>query len=734
MPEPKPEAAPSNVFSAGRAEQVLKRILGPEIPHPTGTAENDRVRDRILAEYATLRIPATTYRALGCNLNVRFPLLACATVTDVIARVHPGSGPAIVMLSHLDSVPAGPGAADDESGTAAVIESARAITTTHETSLHPILAVNTDGEEADLLGAAAFLDNADFRQQVGAVINVEARGNQGPSLLFQMSPGDSRLLELYARNAPTYATSSLTEVIYKMLPNDTDLTLFIRRGVLSWNFAFNGNLAHYHTSLDRRENMDKASLQMQGDSQLAVVRGLERTKYEDLRGTDEVYISILGRWLPRLPASWALPLSLLATALLGLALAFAKRTSEGNERWWAAGLIFPAALVGAAAVGMLLHEIAVLVSGQPDPSYAYPSALRAALALGVLAVTILVARFSGVRAATFAIWFWFAALSLAASALLTGFSPYFLFPLLWAAPLLFLGSVLKVDLESMTGRLIVGIASLPTLVIWLSFVSLGESIRGLYLNEIFTVPAAVGLLTLVPFLSARNVSRFAWTATAGFVLLGAVAASVVAGLEPAFSAITPQRLSIAYVEDAAKHHAYFSVDGSAPLPSSMRAMAKFSLRPERLLAFSPETYVAPAGQPHLAFPQTDVRIENGQGARHVDLVLRANGGANQVFLAIPTNAGLRAIDIEGKHFAVPPEWAKAAAPYDLVGCFSPDCASKSIELTLGSRAGTKILLAALHYGLAPEAQKLAQVRPATAVPSQNGDTTILINTIDVPSL
>ena len=42
-------------------------------------------------------------------------------------------------------------------------------------------------------------------RRIGAVINVEARGNQGPSYLFQTSAGDGRLIDLYARAVPHYA-------------------------------------------------------------------------------------------------------------------------------------------------------------------------------------------------------------------------------------------------------------------------------------------------------------------------------------------------------------------------------------------------------------------------------------------------------------------------------------------------------------------------------------------------
>ncbi|MGH6873293.1 MAG: M20/M25/M40 family metallo-hydrolase, partial [Rhizomicrobium sp.] len=383
MPFPQGANAPATEFSAGRAEDVLARLLGPERPHPASSAENAAVRARILGQFARLGVRATTYRATGCNSSPRYGVVECGTVTDVIADAIPGSisnpGKAIVLLAHYDSVPAGPGAADDESGVATVLETVRALKAAGGHSRHPVLAVLTDGEEFGLLGAASFLDNPALKARIGAAVNVEARGNRGPSLLFQTSPGDGPLIDLYARSVPHYATSSLFSVIYKLLPNDTDLTLFIDQGFTSFNFAFSDNVAHYHTPLDRRENLSPVTLQQHGDNMLGMARSLEQTDFASLQGGhDDVYLTVMGAWLPRMPAGWALPLSIVAFALIALigAVSGARVSASGVAN----GAGIPLALIlGSAALGWVLHEAAALVSGQPDPSFAYPVALRIAL-------------------------------------------------------------------------------------------------------------------------------------------------------------------------------------------------------------------------------------------------------------------------------------------------------------------------------------------------------------------
>jgi len=741
MPEPRPANAAPQVFSAARAEAVLARILGSEKPHPASSEENAAVRERILREYASLGVPATTFRGLGCHLNSRnVGFLACATVTDIIADVRPGKGKAIVMLSHIDSVPAGPGAADDESGTATILESVRALKATPDDGLHPIIAVNTDGEEFGLLGAASFLDNPDLKARVGAVVNVEARGNAGPSLLFQMSPGDGPLLDVYCRSVRNYATSSLTSVIYKYLPNDTDLTLFIRDGFPSWNFAFSDNVAHYHTPLDTRAHLDPSSLQMQGENMLGMVRGLEHRPYEALHGKDAIYISVFGRWLPRMPADWAPLLAVVALVLLLIA-AFLPSDEKTSVGGWIAGFfVIPVLLVASVGAGFGLHPLAAMVSGQSHPSFAYPLLLRISLALGLFTVVLLVARMAGARASAIGIWVWMAVLSLVTALLVTGFSPYFLFPTLIAAPLVLLAGILKLPSRGIQWRAIALAAALPALILWISLVSTAETIQGLLLHPVFTVPAAFGLAAAIPFIAAREMSRRVWLSVCGVGAGVAIAFAIAAGFQPAFSEMSPQRLSINYVEDATRHKTFWAADaggffGSAPLPPSLKAAAKFSDKAERPFPFSfGLSYLAPAGPARFESPSALANVsKEADGTRRIVLTLYGSPQAGQMIIAVPKISGLKTIEIDGKKFDVPKLWTRLPGPYDFIGCFSRDCATKTITLDVSAQGPLKLLVGELRYGLPPDGQKLIAARPKTAVASQNGDTTVLINSVMVPA-
>jgi hypothetical protein len=736
MPAPLGANAPASQFSAARADATLGRVLGPEVPHPAGTQANAEVRGRVLAEYAALGVPTKTYRAIGCFMGKRYGALTCATVTDIIAEVRPGAGKAIVMLSHYDSVPAGPGAADDGSGTATVLEATRALKQTGDDGIHPILAVNTDGEEFGLLGAASFLDNPELKARVGGVLNFEARGDAGPSTLFQMSAGNAPLLEVYAKNAPEYSTTSLTDVIYKYLPNDTDLTLFINDGFLSWNFAMIDHLPHYHTPRDTRANLDKSTLQMHGDSLLAMVRGLQKTRFEDLKGGDAIYISMFGRLLPRMPAGWALPLSGLVTLLL-LVTFFVR--GNGGEGRWRAFAILPLLIVGCVLVGFAMQIFASLVAGQPDPSNAFPMLLRASLALGTAAIAVLVGRLSDAKPAAMATAIWMAVFAIVTSALLTGLSPYFLFPLLIATPLLLIASFAGIDFRSSAGQLILLLAAIPMLLIWLSLLVTGEMINGLLVHELFTVPAAFVLAAVVPSLAARDLSRGTWASLVAILLVGSAGLAAAQGLQPTFSETSPQRLDISYIEDGTTNRTVWAANASqsllAPLPEALRKVMSFSAKPVETLSFGYGTmaYVSPAGAPRFALPTADVRVTDvGGGVRRVAVTLHASGLTNQVVLAVPHDAGLKSVDIDGKHNVVPDTWAQLTTPYNVIACSTSDCATKTITFDITSRSALKLPFAEVRYGLPAGGEKLQAARGETAVASHGGDTTVLVNSVMVP--
>jgi hypothetical protein len=727
LPDAKDSSAPAIEFSAARADATLARLLGPELPHPLSSAENANVRARIQEEFAKLGVKTSVYTGLGCNGREQYGYFVCGTAKDVIAEVRPGAGKAIVMLAHYDSVPAGPGASDDESGVATILESVRALNAQRIKSKHPILAVLTDGEEAGLLGASSFAHNPALRARVGVVVNVEARGNQGPSLLFQTSPGDSKLIDLYEKSVPALETSSLFAVIYKLLPNDTDLTVFLRNGFTGFNFAFSGNVAHYHTSLDRRENLSLSTLQQHGDNLLGVTRSLMQTDFASLKGGDDVYLSIFGKWLPRIASGWALPLALLSFVSLLLA-AWLSRTQLNSLGQWAAALAMPpAVIIGSAAMGWLLFALASLISGQPDPSYAYPQFLRAALGLGVLSVVVLCSWMARPRLAALSVWLWIGALSIVTAALVPGLSPYFLFPGLVASILLPLQSRLRGGWTGSMGEIALLLAAIPAMAIWLSLSAVGEAVQGLVLHPLVTVPAAFGVMALIPLLSARRLSSSGWFGTWIGAALAAAIVAIVAAMQPAFSAAAPQRLSITLLDDHIAKKATWIAETAAPLPASVRAAARFASKPEINPFSLGMAWMAPAGAPRYTPPSATVMNAPGNNHRRVVLALHGTENSNGIVVIVPNGSGLNWAEIGGQRLNVS---GNAANPRGtIIACASYDCVGQTIKLDFNSTKPVEVMLAERHFGLPADGQKIAASRPPEAVASQNGDSVLVLKRI-----
>jgi hypothetical protein len=246
-------------------------------PHPMGSDANREVRDYIVNYFEDLglstEIQKTTvvYRhPTKTNRNT-----TVANVENIIARL-PGTaqerdGDALVLLTHYDSRPLTPGAADDASGTATVMEVAR-LMASDPAPARDVLFVITDGEEMGLLGAQGFFRQHPAAKEAGLVLNLEARGSSGASTMFETSENNDWLVENLAISAPRLAADSLSYEIYRRMPNDTDMTISKGEGIAGLNFAFVGGFFDYHAMTDTPANLDQRSMAQQANYMLAAAR------------------------------------------------------------------------------------------------------------------------------------------------------------------------------------------------------------------------------------------------------------------------------------------------------------------------------------------------------------------------------------------------------------------------------------------------------------------------------
>lgn len=314
-PPPLDEAGPTRSFSAMRARAQSRELLAEGVPHPVGSAANVRVRERIEARFRELGYETAVQRRFACTASAN-----CAQVENVIARPAVRSGPGapqrdvVLLAAHYDSVPAGPGASDDGMGVATLLEVARAIR--GERMRNSVAFLMTDGEEAGLLGAEAFVADETLLRDVAAVINVEMRGTMGASNMFETSRGNRWLIRHLSRVLERPQASSFFYAIYTLLPNDTDVTVFKRAGKASVNFAAIGGVNWYHTPLDDLAHASPLTLQHHGDNALATLRVLGNADLAARSNTDATYFDVLQFFLVWWPQEWTLWIGVVS--LIGL--------------------------------------------------------------------------------------------------------------------------------------------------------------------------------------------------------------------------------------------------------------------------------------------------------------------------------------------------------------------------------------------------------------------------------
>jgi peptidase M28-like protein len=398
-PSAREASAPAGQFSAGRAFEQVKSIA--TTPHPVGSAANDRVREHLVTTLRGLGLAPEVQDAVtveGGTLSSSAGGTSLAHVRNVVTLV-PGTASTgrIFLVAHYDSVQTGPGGNDDAAGTSAILETARALTTGPRLR-NDVVLVLTDGEEACLCGAKAFVDQHPLAKGGGIVLNIEARGSSGPAIMFETAADNRRLVDAYGRTPKPVGTSFAVE-IYRLLPNDTDFTAFREAGFTGLNAAYIDGAAVYHAPTDRPAAMNLDSLQHHGDNTLALARDLGGRDLATLSGDEDATYFPAPGLLVRYPGRLVWPLAVLAfVAVLALgALAVRRGYFTVRRGLAAAGLtLLPiiAAPVLAQAYWLLLKLIRPGYAELPIDPYR-PQAYR--LAVLAIAAFVVVAWYASLR-------------------------------------------------------------------------------------------------------------------------------------------------------------------------------------------------------------------------------------------------------------------------------------------------------------------------------------------------
>ena len=311
--------APLTEFSTQRALEKVKVIASK--PHFVGSKNHEVVAQYLQKELQNL--------GLETSFQEGFTLIENGTLVkskNILARIKgSNSSKALVLLSHYDSAPHSfsKGASDDASGVATILEGVRAFLHNKTQHKNDIIILFTDAEELGLNGAALFVKEHKWAKEVGLVLNFEARGSSGPSyMLMETNQGNAKMVDAFtAGNVQFPVSNSLMYSIYKMLPNDTDLTVFREHGkIQGFNFAFIDNHFNYHTAQDIPQNLDPKTLAHQGTYLVPLLSYFSNSDLKTLNSSeDKVYFNIPFAFVSY-PFGWIFPMLIGAFILFSLLL------------------------------------------------------------------------------------------------------------------------------------------------------------------------------------------------------------------------------------------------------------------------------------------------------------------------------------------------------------------------------------------------------------------------------
>jgi hypothetical protein len=723
-PAPKPATVPATEFSSARAREILNRLVGDGVPHPTGSAQNEVVRGRVLDELSSAGYSPTVQSGFACDEQGD-----CGTVQNVLARLDGTEpGPAVLLAAHYDSVPAGPGAFDDGAGAATVLEIAR-ICKLLPRPRNSVVFLVDDGEEAGLLGARVFVNQHPWAKDVRAVVNVDSRGTSGPSLMFETGGANDWAVSLFAKHAAHPVTSSVFYTAYKQIPNDTDFTVFKAAGYQGLNFANIRDVVHYHTPLDNFGNADPATLQHHGDNALSSVQAFADADISNPPKSEAVYFDLLGIWTVRWTATRTLAIALSTTFVLLLEIAwlFYKKRVTATEFLWGF-LAWLVSIFGVGIFGLLLSFILRKAGAMPVPWTAHPHPAQIAfwsLAIALLSFTALSfcsrASFFGLWSGT---WIWWALLSITLAARIPGLSYFFLVATCAAA---LAGLLLVFRPKSSALAAIIPLA-VSAIVGFPLALQLYQGFGGRALALIAVIVALL-LSPLAPLCAdierARGLSLGALPWLAGATML---LASFGAIIVPAFSAKAPEHVNLQYVQESDSGNSQWVVyPASGHLPEPIRLATNFRAQESGAFPWIPDPAFF-AAAPHVEVaPPTFTILESSAlpAKRRYRTLLRSERGAPEALLMFPPDSRIESVVAADEPVQSQTEkvrqYQNGWYAYDF---YAMPAKGVEVSFTLPMGKPVEVYVLDVSYALPLEGMFLLKSRPLTATSFGEGDCTI----------
>ena len=721
-------ASDRTAFSAERAYGHLEHLIGENVPHPPGSIAHQVIGERIVARLREYGYAPELQQGLQCSTLAP----GCSAVRNIVAvRRGTGTGPAMMITAHYDSVPGSAAASDDGVGVAIMLEIADLLAS-REPLLHDVVFLFADSEESGLRGAMLFAERHPLMRRVGLVVNLEARGVAGPSAMFETGADNAGLIRLYGDVAARPVTSSLLFEVYRRMPNNTDYTIYKRAGVTGYNFAFSRGASLYHSVRDDLAHVDRASLQHQGENALAVLLGAGAVPLASLAADgDASYVDLGTRSLQAWPAGWNVPVAI-ACLLLVVALAVGRAPVRLVSGAWAL-LAFLTVVVLVPVFGWLLSwPLGRWPDVHPlDHPYPWPGriALLGATVLAVWVSARWVGRRAGAAATLTVTWFVLGVAALSLAWLVPGAAYTVLLPLLAYVIAATLGTVVVRGPRQDPPLVAAAVALVVAVWSGLYQFLLADVVLGYQLSHFKVLPLLLFALPLLPLAVAHVRPGSSRTSMIVLACVTMVAA-IVGALVPAHTFDRPRGVNVVHLQDSGAAPVWLIESFGNPGRDTLDAMG-FEPSKQDILRYGVvprEAYVKPAAP--LDLPPPDVAVDEDvvrDGKRVIRGTVRSQRDAYTTMLAFAAAAPVEALRIEGQSVL-----DTATDQPRVVGLHGLGTAATRFELV--ARPGTQFELVVLDIAPLPvagEAAHLLERRPLTAAALHNGDQSIALQRIQL---
>jgi aminopeptidase YwaD len=281
------------------------QLLGAQPASARGSASGDRLdafskkramRDvRHLADEIGVRVRTTTaekkatryvarrFRSLGYNVNVQRFHVDDGVSHNVVAW-WPGSRRyPLIVGGHMDSVPGSPGANDNASGVAAVLENARLVAGTDHAEWVRFVAFGseeygTDGRHH--VGSEKFVARLQRkgRKRIPGMISVDMVADGRPLIVGNAGIAEDTVAKMIYRDVKRAGIG----VAYQTTCDCSDNGPFERAGIPA-GFMYSGQEPDYHSSSDTPENLKPRDLERSGRALRSILQKLDRGRILRLR-------------------------------------------------------------------------------------------------------------------------------------------------------------------------------------------------------------------------------------------------------------------------------------------------------------------------------------------------------------------------------------------------------------------------------------------------------------------